>query len=119
MKQLLNSINELKNGSQKQVIHSRIKEFEEFQEKNIEEIFQELCFCILAANFNAEKSMKIQKELGKQFLTLPEKKLAKKLKELGHRFPNTRGKYIVEARQVKNSLKQKLKKIQNEAELFK
>jgi len=62
-------------------------------------IFCELCFCILTANFNAERTIRIQKEIGDGFLSLPEKKLAANLRRLGHRFPNTRAKYIVQARQ--------------------
>jgi len=35
---------------------------------------------------------------------MTEKQIAKKLKDLGHRFPNTRAKYIVEARKRKTLL---------------
>jgi N-glycosylase/DNA lyase len=52
----------------------------------------------MTANFQAEKSIKIQKEIDDGFLKLSEDKLAGKLKELGHRFPNMRAKFIVEAR---------------------
>ncbi len=82
-------------------IKKRLNEFK----KN--DLFKELCYCILTANFNAERSIKIQKEIGDGFYKLSEKELAKKLKELGHRFPNTRAKYIVEAR--KHNLKEILK----------
>ena len=36
---------------------------------------------------------------------MTEKQLAKKLKNLGHRFPNARARYIVEARKQKNLIK--------------
>jgi len=49
--------------------------------------------------------MRVQMEIGHKFLTLPEYHLAKKLKELGYRFPNTRARYIVDARKHKNLLK--------------
>jgi N-glycosylase/DNA lyase len=97
MKTLIKHINTLRQSKVKQTIDSRIKEFE--KQKNI---FNELCFCLLTANFNAERSIKIQSEINNGFITFPEKKLAKKLKELGHRFPNARAKYIVEARKHKN-----------------
>ena len=44
------------------------------------------------------------------FLTLSEEDLAKKLSALGHRFPNTRAKYIFEAREYKKQYKRNFKK---------
>ncbi|MDD4983868.1 MAG: N-glycosylase/DNA lyase [Candidatus ainarchaeum sp.] len=94
---LTKKIEELKKSKISKLIAGRIKEFK--TKKSSEEIFSELCFCLMTANFNAERSIKIQEQIGaKGFLNLPEQKLATKLKELGHRFPNTRAKYIVEAR---------------------
>jgi N-glycosylase/DNA lyase len=46
------------------LVDTRIKEFEELGDKPCGEIFKELCFCILTANFAAEKSMEIQKTIG-------------------------------------------------------
>ena len=103
---LLESIENLKNSEVKNLVNTRIREFKENGAKSNGEIFIELCFCILTANFNAEKAIKIQTEIGKDFLTLPESQLAEKLKRLGHRYPNTRAKYIVKARKYKNSLKE-------------
>lgn len=63
------------------------------------ETFSELCFCILTANSTAKLGIKIQREFGSEgFLYLPPEKLAGKLKILGHRFPNSRAGFIVEAR---------------------
>lgn len=107
MKKLLSSIEDLKKNKIKNIIDERIKEFKTAGKKSNNEIFKELCFCIMTANFNAEKSIKIQKQINNGFLTLPEKELAAKLKKLGHRFPNTRANYIVEARKHKNSIKGK------------
>ncbi len=59
----------------------------------------------MTANFDAARAIKIQNDIGKGFLTLSEKDLAKELKRLGHRFPNTRAKYIAEARTHAKSLK--------------
>lgn len=99
MAKLINSINILKKSKLKETIDKKIKEFCQSGKKQINEIFKELCLCIMTANFQAEKSIFIQKEIGDGFLKLPQKKLAERLKKLGHRFPNTRAKYIVEARQ--------------------
>ncbi len=88
----------LQNEEIKKLVQKRIREFEKIGKSSKEKIFSELCFCILTANFNAERAIKIQQELEKDFLKLNEKQLAKKLKELGHRYPNARAKYIIEAR---------------------
>jgi len=102
---LLESVERLKRTEVKGLVDLRMKEFKEVGKKPSAEIFKELCFCILCANFTAERSMKIQAAIGDGFLDLPEPRLAKGLKALGHRFPNTRARYIVEARQYKDSLR--------------
>ena len=105
-KKLLQSIDTLKKGNIRRIVDTRIKEFKEIDRNSSNEIFQELCFCILTANFNAEKSIRIQKEIGNGFLTLSEGELAEKLKELGHRFPNARTRYILDSRKYNESLKE-------------
>jgi N-glycosylase/DNA lyase len=105
MKRLLQSIKNLKNSKIKNLVDTRLREFKEIGNGSSNEMFEELCFCILTANFNAERSMKIQMEIGDEFLTISESDMTKKLRELGHRFPNTRAKYIVDARKHKNSLR--------------
>jgi N-glycosylase/DNA lyase len=62
------------------------------------DLFMELCFCILTARSSAERCIRIQKEIGEGFLTMPEEILAKELKRLGHPYPYIRARYIVEAR---------------------
>ena len=114
---LLESIENLKNSEVKNLVNTRIREFKENGAKSNGEIFIELCFCILTANFNAEKAIKIQTEIGKDFLTLTESQLAEKLKRLGHRYPNTRAKYIVKARKYKDSLKEVISSFNVEDEL--
>ncbi|RLI92262.1 MAG: N-glycosylase [Candidatus Altiarchaeales archaeon] len=88
----------------KRAVNLRIGEFRSKRKESTDEIFKELCFCILTANFNAERTIKIQEEMGDGFLRMTEKQIAKKLKDLGYRFPNTRAKYIVEARKRKNHI---------------
>ncbi|MCD6207248.1 MAG: N-glycosylase/DNA lyase [Methanosarcinales archaeon] len=105
LNRLLSTVVALRGGEVGKLVCARIKEFEAALMGEHGKIFEELCFCILTANFNAEKSIKIQSEIGGGFLTLVEPQLARKLKELGHRYPNVRAKYIVEARKHKNSLK--------------
>jgi N-glycosylase/DNA lyase len=111
MESLVNKIKKLKNSKIKKIIDNRMYEFSLFCKKNFNDIFKELCFCILTANFTAERGIIIQTKIGNGFLTYSEKKIAKKLKELGHRFPNMRAKFIFEARQHIPELKKRLKEI--------
>jgi len=110
MRKLINSILSLKNGNIRNSVDRRIREFSAFGgpaagwkslgKKSDKEIFKELCFCLLTANFNAERAIKIQKEIGNGFLNLTEKRLAQTLRALGYRYPNIRAKYIVAARKT-------------------
>ncbi|WP_423793439.1 N-glycosylase/DNA lyase [Methanocaldococcus indicus] len=99
---LIEKIERLKNSEVKEIIDKRIKEFKEFKNKDNKEWFKELCFCLLTANFSAEKCIKIQKEIDDGFLTLSREELENKLKELGHRYYKKRAEYIVLARRYKN-----------------
>jgi len=101
---LINKIETLKKTRVSEIVNNRIKEFKNFNRRSNKELFKELCFCILTANFNAKKSMEIQREISEYFLTDSKEQLAKKLEEYGHRFPNTRAEYIVESKKVKNQL---------------
>lgn len=89
-----NSVNKL--------VRMKIGQFEWKRDASNDSLFLELCFCILAANFKADKSLKIQTRLGRKLISLPEEELAKELKHLGHRFYRTRARYIVRARRFRN-----------------
>lgn len=104
MKNLIQKINQLKNSPISKVISDKIKEFEKIGKEKEDKVFSELCFCLLTANFQAEKCIRIQQEMGRDFLHLPEKDLAMKLKEAGHRFWPQRANRIVEARECKTEL---------------
>ncbi len=104
---LIEKIKELrKDKSLRKRIEERLEEFRELGRKESKEIFKELCFCILTANFNAQRSIKIQKLIGDGFLSLPERELSMRLKKLGHRYPEARASYIVNARRYKDSIKE-------------
>jgi len=117
MEKLLCKVEEMKKDDIRKVIDNRISEFKELGRKTTQEIFKELCFCLLTANYDAEKAIRIQKEIGNGFLTLSEQQLAEKLKELGYRFPNKRAQFIAEARQHKDSLKRIINGFEYENEL--
>ncbi|MFH1751838.1 MAG: N-glycosylase/DNA lyase [archaeon] len=112
MNSLIKEIESLKNSEVKNLVGLRLEEFSGFQKKNINELFKELSFCLLTANFNAERAIIIQEKINNGFLNLSEEKLAEKLKFLGHRYPNTRANFIVMARNFKQELK-KLKSFEN------
>ena len=105
MKNLIAKIESLKKTEVNDVVKNRIKEFKNINKKSNDELFQEMCFCLLTANFNAEKSIKIQNEIGECFLTDSKNELTNKLKNYGHRFPNARAKYISESLKCKDKLK--------------
>jgi N-glycosylase/DNA lyase len=105
MKALLKELTDLKNSDIRRVIDTRISEFERFKKASDADLFSELCFCLMTANFQAEKSIKIQDALCTVFPALPEEKLSAELRKHGHRFPNMRAKFIVEARKHNKGLR--------------
>jgi N-glycosylase/DNA lyase len=82
------------------------KRLEDFEITGKEErlLFNEMCFCILTANFTAEGGMRIQEQIGDGFGSLTQRDLARKLKSLGYRFPTSRASYICENRFLYGSL---------------
>ncbi|MFZ8830501.1 MAG: N-glycosylase/DNA lyase [Candidatus Aenigmatarchaeota archaeon] len=93
-----------------------LKVFEKNRNLSKEEKFIELCFCILVANSSMEKTFKIWKDIGNDFLKISKEQLSKRLKELGYRFYNKRAEYIVEARN-KVDLLEEILKSDNEIEI--
>lgn len=114
--ELIERIRKVKRSRVKSIIEKRVKEFERVGRSSSNEIFKELCFCILTANFNAERAIEIQQKIGDEFLTLGEKSLAKKLKELGHRYPNARAKYIISARRQKDKIIGRIKSVSGQTD---
>lgn len=114
--ELIKAIEKLKSAEIKKTVDARIKQFKKMGNKPSEEVFKELCFCILCANYTAEGAIKIQKAVEDGFLTLQEKELAEKLRSLGHRFPAARANYITQARQYAFSLKNILASMRSAAE---
>lgn len=110
---LQEKIKALKKSNIKEIIDRRIKEFE--QKRTNDEIFSELCFCLLTANFTADRSIRIQEQIGtKGFLHLSLPDLSLKLKDLGHRFYNKRAEFIFFARKNKDALFSVLNKYKDE-----
>ncbi len=106
MQKIIQLIEDLKKSDIRKVIGQRMKEFEEMGKKSDNEIFKELCFCFLTANFSAHGGIKIQNAVGDGFLHLNEKELSGLLAKNGHRFPNARAKFIAESQKHKDNIKQ-------------
>lgn len=117
MHELLDKLQNLKASEIKSQIDTRLAEFSIYRNGKIDEIFSELCFCITTANCAAERCIEVQEKMGNGFLTLSETELIAKFRELGYRFPNLRSKYIIEARENFNQLKDLIKSGINEDEL--
>lgn len=114
MNALITKLQTLQNTSVIDVINQRIDEFKTKRNKPSEDLFIELCFCILTANCAAESCLHAQQYIGKDFLNLDQKTLTKKLRVCGYRFPNTRAAYIVEATTYAPLLKEKISALKHE-----
>jgi len=107
---LLQQIEKVKRSVREQV-EQRYEEFKKIGESGDEvTLFGELSFCVLTANWTAKGGMKAQNLITNEgFAYLKEIELVSKLKKIGHRFPNTRAKYIVENRWIIGKMKDILK----------
>ncbi len=117
MKQVILLINGLKKNKQLvSTINKKINAFKNMQNKSSKKLFQELCFCILTANYVAKKAIDIQEKINDGFNNFSEKKLATYLKKNGHRFPNTRARYIFCSREHQSTLKKTIFSFNNSYE---
>ncbi|MCA9488038.1 MAG: N-glycosylase/DNA lyase [Nanoarchaeota archaeon] len=114
MEKLIIRIEKLKKSPLKKIIDERINEFKNLRNSKNEDLFKELCFCLMTANFQAEKSWEIQKEIDEGFWELSEKELKIKLREMGHRFWPQRASRIYEIRPLRNNIRKKLKELGDE-----
>jgi len=115
--ELLSKVRELKRSRVRELVDARMREFRRNGRKPSRELFKELCFCILTANFSAERSIRMQEEIEDGFLTLSEGELARELRRLGHRYPESRARYIVEARWIADKLKDIIESFGSQLEL--
>lgn len=112
-KELINKIRLLKPRINRR-IKNRLEEFR-IDKNNSEELFTELCFCILVANNSVEKTKKIWENINKGFLNLSEEELRDRLKLLGYRFYKKRANYIISARKYIGEIKKILRLDEKEA----
>ena len=104
MRELLDSLDSLRRGPVGSLVSGRMGEFSAKGAAGDRELFKELCFCLLTANYTSEGGMRMQKEIGDGFITLGRNGLTRSLKRLGYRFPNARARYITEARRHRPAL---------------
>ncbi|MFX0073238.1 MAG: N-glycosylase/DNA lyase [Candidatus Hermodarchaeota archaeon] len=117
MEKLLSALETLKKTEIKTIIDDRLKEFSKIKDSNSEDIFKELCFCIMTANCGAEKCIEVHEKVDNNFLTACQSEIAELFKEYGYRFPNLRSKYIAEAQEKKFELFEKIQEKNNYEEL--
>ena len=74
---------------------------QEFKQQRTEkETFQELCFCLLAANTSSRMAMRVMEGVGDVIFTGTEEQIREKLHQLRCRFYNKRAEYIFHARAI-------------------
>jgi N-glycosylase/DNA lyase len=95
--ELIDEIEKLKVSDVAGVISERMKSF-----GDVDDLFSELCFCLMTAGFRADKCVEIQDEIGDFDLSLDE--LKSELKRMGHRFWPQRAERIFLARSVRGEL---------------
>ncbi|ABR31646.1 DNA lyase [Thermosipho melanesiensis] len=85
----------------KEMVEERWNEFVELGRNGSEiDLFSELSFCVLTANWSAKGGIIAQKEIGEGFFTSDLKELENALRKVGHRFPVARARYIFENRWI-------------------
>ena len=102
MQQLKNLLNTIP-GDVKDKIHLKLNEFQKTK-LTCENIFLEICFCILVANCPLERTLKTWKQIGKNFLSINQTELNKILTKTGHRFHNNKSKFIIHAQSKMDDL---------------
>lgn len=106
VEELLNKLEEIREES-KPLVEKRWAEFENLRNYGSEDdLFSELSFCVLTANWSAQGGIKAQKLIGHGFSTLNQEELADKLREVGHRYPDARAQYIVTNRRIIGKLRE-------------
>ena len=106
--ELLQDVKRVVESGVRRIVERRISEFKKTGRMGDEAWFKEMCFCILTANYSALRALRIWSIIGEGFITWPEERLRMALRSLGHRFPNARARYIVEARRHIRGLKERI-----------
>ena len=111
---LVQNIDLLKNSNVRTRITKRIQEFHAIPKHSPGILFEELCYCILTANFSAKRGALIHKQLKGCFHSDPKQTLEKKLRNCGYRFPAIRAGFIEAAAAQKDILATAVNTLQGE-----
>jgi len=97
----------MSNNKVKHEVKERLKEFLLIKNSNEKRWFLELCFCILAANFNAQRAWYLANRLFETGIIFNGtiEQIAQLLRNGGHRFWKIRSSYIAEAKKYLGKLK--------------
>ncbi len=90
-------------------IKARLEEFADAGRGDENEIFKEMCFCVLTANTSAEMSLAAVDVAGEAMLEGDAVKISLGLVSSGYRYPNKRAEYIAcNKEKTKEGLKKKI-----------
>ncbi len=102
---IIERVRKLASSSFSQDVNKRAEEFLSFRKASREQIFGELCFCLLTANTSAEMGVRTQEAIGLEgFMNLDQLALRNALKESKYRFYNLRSRFIVDSRWIMDEL---------------
>ncbi len=87
-----------KNKDLVEKVKKRIEEFEKVGSSSDYRWFQELCFCLLTANYSAKRALKAWVGIKGIIKNASKEEISKKLRKEGYQYYNKRAEYIVEAR---------------------
>ncbi|MFN4189394.1 MAG: N-glycosylase/DNA lyase [Pseudothermotoga sp.] len=95
----------------RELVEERFNEFKRLGESGSEEdLFSELCFCVLTANWSAQGGIRAQQLIKPEgFLNLSQDDLERSLAAVGHRYPKARASYIVRNRSLVGTLRSVIK----------
>lgn len=116
--QLIIQIEKLRLSTVENLVNERLGEFSAFKQKDNDQWFSELCFCLLTANSKAATAMQIQNEVGsKGFIEYSFEAMKNAIIKNKHRFHNNKAGYIVMAREHLN-IKNKIEEIVEKKDTF-
>jgi len=85
-------------SEKKHLIKQRLREFSEKRNANNEELFEELCYCILTANASARMGIRCIQAIREELRSGCDQARLEKLLRGRHRYPRKRAEYIARAK---------------------
>ena len=109
---------ELKNRREiRELVEERLSSFSSHVDKETEEWFSEMCFCLLTSNSKAQTALNIQNELNSHgFINYSEDQIRNTIIKHKHRFHNNKTKFILNAREHVD-IKEKISKFASQSQV--